>query len=299
VAFNQSMLEEIVDWCRDNPELEATRREARSHFFADEDERPVEYWPGTGEITSKERRFLGYFLFNWEIPSGEKPAEIAVERLYAGELRAEALSAVRGARFVFAYATGIVGRSVYLELENERFEVRSAQWAASLHRDLVAVAHLVPVRHGYWLPGPGWAELPFTLGPGMRANLAEMQMDSITFERMLQGRSRRPDEPPGPEQPRDEDLDTAVARMTNWAEQRGLSSLVMPAADWEALVVKHISGATISAFFEDILARLPEPSDEDGVEVSELPGLLTNIWNNTPQPDRGGRTANQMAHGRN
>jgi hypothetical protein len=31
VAFNQGILEEIVDWCRDNPELEATRREARSH----------------------------------------------------------------------------------------------------------------------------------------------------------------------------------------------------------------------------------------------------------------------------
>jgi hypothetical protein len=57
------MLEEIVDRRRASPELEATRREARSHFFGDEDERPVEYWPGTGNLVSKERRFLGYFLF--------------------------------------------------------------------------------------------------------------------------------------------------------------------------------------------------------------------------------------------
>lgn len=49
MAFNQGMLEEIVDWCRDIPELAVTRREALSHFFGDEDERPVEYWPGTGE----------------------------------------------------------------------------------------------------------------------------------------------------------------------------------------------------------------------------------------------------------
>ena len=86
-------------------------------------------------------------------------SEAAVKRLLDGGMRAEALTAVRGARFVFAYATGIVRRSVYLELEKERFEVRSAQWAANLHRGLVVVAHLVPVRHGYWLPGPGWAEL--------------------------------------------------------------------------------------------------------------------------------------------
>ncbi len=210
-------------------------------------------------------------------------------------MRTEALSSVRGARFLFAYASGIVGCSVYLELEKERFEIRSAQWAANLHRDLVVVAHLVPVRHGYWLPGPGWAELPFTLGEGMRAKLAEMQMDPITFERMLQGRSRPPDEQPRPEQPRDEDLDSAVARMTAWAAQRALSSLVMSAAEWEELVVKHMSNATITAFLEGILARMPEPPDEDDFELNEMPGLLMNIWNNTPQPDRAGKTANQMA----
>ena len=293
MAFNQGMLEEIVDWCRDSPELEATRREARSHFFGDGDERPVDYWPGTGELTSKERRFLGYFLFNWEIPSGEHPAEVAVRRLYEDDMRAEALSAVRGARFVFAYATGIVGRSVYLELEKERFEVRSAQWAANLHRDLVVVAHLVPVRHGYWLPGPGWAELPFTLGEGMRANLAGMQMDSITFERMLQGRSRRPDEQPRPEQPRDDDLDAAAARMTAWAGEHRQAGLIMPVGDWESLVLDHMEDGIITAFLEDVFGRLTEdPTDDD---VRYLANLLTNIWNNTPQPDRGRKTANQMA----
>lgn len=299
MAFNQGMLEEIVDWCRVSPELEAARREARSRFFGDDDERPVEYWPGAGEFTSRERRFLGYFLFDWELPSGERPAEVAVKRLYRGDTQAEALAAVRGSRFVFAFTTGIVGRSIYLELEKEQFEVRSAHWAANLHRDMVVVSHLVPVRHGYWLPGPGWAELPFTLGPGIRANLAAMQMDPIGLERMLQGRVRAPGEPPPPEPPRDEDLDAAVARMTAWARQHGHDALVMSAAEWEELVVKHMSNATITAFFEDILARVPEPSDEDDVEVNELPGLLTNIWNNTPQPDRGGRTANQMAREHN
>jgi len=240
MAFTQGMLEAVVTWCRDSLELASARQEARSCFFGDDDERPVEYWPGAGEFTSRERRFLGYFLFNWELPSGERPAEVAVKRLYQGDIRAEALSAVRGVRFVFAFTAGIIGRSVYLELEKERFEVRSAQWAANLHRDMVVVAHLVPVRHGYWLLGPGWVNLPFTLGPGIRANLAAMQMDPIGLERMLQQRARAPGEPPPPEPPRDEDLDAAVARMTAWARQHGHDALIMTAADWEALVLKHI-----------------------------------------------------------
>lgn len=293
MAFNQGMLEQIVDWCRDSFELETTRREARSHFFGDEDERPVEYWPGTGEFISKERRFLGYFLFNWELPSGEHPGEAAVKRLFEGDLRAEALSAVRGARFVFAYATGIIGRSVYLELEEERFEVRSAQWAANLHRGLVVVAHLVPVRHGYWLPGPGWAELPFTLGDGMRANLAEMQMDPISFERMLQSRSRPLDEEPRPEPPRDDDLDAAVARMTTWASEHGQAGLIMPAGEWESLVQEHMEDGAISALLQNLLGRLVEEPTNDDLQY--LANLLSNIWNNTPQLDRGGRTATQMA----
>jgi hypothetical protein len=294
------MLEELVAWCQDIPELEATRQEARSGFFGEDDERPVDYWPGAGDLTSKERRFLGYFVFDWELSSGEHPVEVAVKRLYQGDPQAEALSAVRGARFVFAVTTGIVGRSVYLELENERFEVRNAQWAANLHRDLVVVAHLVPVRHGYWLAGPGWAELPFTLGPGIRGNLTDWQMDPVAFERMLQQRSRRPDDETRPEPPEDDDLDSAVARMSAWAEQRGLTGLLMSPDQWQSLVAKHMSGASIAAFFEDVLARVSEPpADEDSVVLNEMLGLLTNIWNNTPQPDRGGRTANQMAREHN
>jgi len=297
MAFTQGMLEEAVAWCRDSLELASARRQARSRFFGEDDDRPVDYWPGAGEFTSRERRFLGYFLFDWELPSGERPAEVVVKRLYRGDTEAEALSAVRGARFVFALATSIVGRSVYLELEKERFDVRSAQWAANLHRDTVVVAHLVPVSHGYWLPGPGWLNLPFTLGPGIRANLATMQMDPIGLERMLQGRARASGGPPPPEPPRDEDLDAAVARMTAWARQHGHDTLVMSAADWEALVLKHITSPAVTAFYQEVIGRVAEFSSEE--EMQELAGLLSNIWNNTPQPDRGGRTANQMAHEHN
>jgi hypothetical protein len=297
MAFTQGMLEEIAAWCRDSFELAAARREARTRFFGHDDERPVDYWPGTGEFTSMERRFLGYFLFDWELPPGERPAGVAVKRLYQGDTQAEALQAVAGARFVFAAVTGIVGRDVHLEVEKERFQVRNPQWARTLRRDAAVAARLVPVRHGYWLLGPGWVNLPYTLGPGIRSNLAAMQMDPIGLERMLQGRSRPPDEPPPPEPPRDENLDAAVARMTEWARQHGHDGLVMSRDDWEALVMRYIGKRTITGYYQTVLTRVSEFSSEE--EMQELAGLLSNIWNNTPQPDRGGRTANQMVREHN
>ena len=75
----------------------------------------------------------------------------------------------------------------------------------------------------------------------------------------------------------------------------GLSLDIHTAAQREKLVVKHMSYVTITAFLKDVLARIPEPPDDDEFEVNGLPGLLTNVLNNTPQPDRGGRTANQLA----
>lgn len=293
MAFTQGMLEEVAAWCRDSMELTAPRREARARFFGDEDDRPVKYWAGTEDFTAKERRFLGYFLFDCALPTGEKPAEVAAKRLYLGSAQAEALTAISKARFVFAEIKSIVGREVTLGLEEERFRVRSAQWAASVQRDSVIVAHLVPVRSGYWLAAPGWVNMPFTLGPGLRANLAMMQTDPISLERMLQGRASPAGELPAPPPPTDADLDTAVNRLSAWAAEHGYDALVMSPTEWEALVVKHLTNPALTAFYQEVMARIDAFSSEE--EVSEFGGLLTNIWNNTPQPDRGGLTANQMA----
>ncbi len=82
--------------------------------------------------------------------------------------------------------------------------------------------------------------------------------------------------------------------MTVWAGEHAHASLAMPAGEWESLVQEHMENEiSISAFLEDVFGRLTEdPTDDD---VRYLADLLTNIWNNTPQPDRDGRTANQMA----
>lgn len=287
------MLETVAAWCRDSLELADQRREARAQFLGDDDPRPVKYWGGTGEYTTRERRFLGYFLLQWRLPSGEIPAEIASRRLFQGSTQAEVLTAVGRPRFVVAAVKSIRGRDVSLEFEQESIAVRHAEWAALLQRDLAVAAHLVPVRHGRWLLGPGWVVLPFKIGPGLRANLgAEMQMDPIGLERLLQGRGRSPDAPAKPEPPRDDSLEAAVARITAWAMARGHQALVKPASEWEALVVKHLNNPATAEFFGEIIRHVADVASEQ--DLQELAGLSMNIWNNTPQPDRGGRTANQL-----
>jgi hypothetical protein len=291
MALSQEMLEEVAAWCRGAPEVEGALVEARARFFGDDDERPISYWVGAGDITSKERRFLGYFLFDWSLSSGERPSEAGIKRLYRGGAQAEALAAVAGARFVFAVVSSATGRSVSLEIEDEAFEVRNARWAGTLAPGLAVAAHLVPVGHERWLLGPGWVNLGFKIGPGMRASLKSMQTDPLALERMLQGR-RDKDKALTAPQPVDDSLDAAVARMTEWARTRGHHGLIMPPSKWEALVLKHLPSLASPAFHAEIFALAQEVASED--QLQELAGLASNIWNNTPQPDRDGRTANQM-----
>jgi hypothetical protein len=275
VTFNQAALENVTEWCRGSLELASERREARARFFGQDDPRPVEYWPGAGEAIGRERRFLGYFLFECELPSGEKPVEIAIRRLYDGSDQTEALAAVARTRFVMGLVRSITGRNVYLQLEDEQFEVRNPVCAANLVTGTAVSAYLVPVRHGYWIPGPGWVNLPFQLGPVIRSHFKSMQFDQISLERLLQSRGSDPDEPRRPPPPEDLTLGAAVDRITAWARERNCPALVLSNEAWSALVCSHLENAEDTA--------------------NELVSLASNVWNNTPQPDRGGRTANEMA----
>ncbi len=171
MAFSQEMIEQVGAWCFRSPEVASERERAWRLFFAEDDPRPAKYWIGGDDRIGRERRFLGWFMFDYTLPDGEKPAEAAVKRLYSGGVQAEALKAVSGARYLFAVASRIDRRSVYLSLEDESFEVHSPAWAANLRQYQGVVAHIVPVRHGYWLPAPGWFVWPVSIGPGMRANL--------------------------------------------------------------------------------------------------------------------------------
>jgi hypothetical protein len=294
VAFTASQLEDIITWCTDSPQLGLERKQAQRQFFGDDDERPVKYWEGVGDTVSRQRRFVGWFVFDFHLPDDRQPAQLAAESLFRGAELVEALGAVRRARFVLAIVTSTdARRTTFLELESEVFEVRNTTWAQLLPRGSTVVAHLVPVRNRYWLAGPGWLQWPIGIGPNMRGNLSKFQFDPIQLERLMQGRASAPDEDPHEQAPQDSTLEEAVGRFTSAATEAGRPELIMSVDDWRALVLRHMAGTDPNAYFQDVIARVGPASSLD--EANVWLALANNIWNTTPQPDRGGRTAAELS----
>lgn len=231
-------------------------------------------------------------MFKSTLPDGEQPSAVAARRLFEGAQQAEALRAVSQARYIMAVVSAVVpGRGALLELEDERFEVRSRTWAQVMRRDAPVLAHLVPSRPGVWLPGPGWLEWPASVGPNMRGELRRYQPDPIEVERILQGRSRN--QASDIERPRDATLAGAVARMTEAATSAGRPWLVRAEVDWEALVLRHLNDADVTAFAREVIAWVGDVDDVR--ELNQWMALAQNIWNTTPQPDRGGLSAYELA----
>ncbi|MDQ6674816.1 MAG: hypothetical protein M3069_29440 [Chloroflexota bacterium] len=294
MAFTASQLEDIITWCTDSPQLGLERRQAQRQFFGDDDERPVKYWEGVRDIVSRQRRFVGWFAFDFRLADDRQPAQLAAESLFRAAELVEALDAVRRARFVLAIVTSTdARRTTFLELESEVFEVRNTTWAQLLPRGSAVVAHLVPVRNRYWLAGPGWLQWPIGIGPNMRGDLSKFQFDPIQLERLMQGRASAPDEEPHEQAPQDSTLEEAVARLTSAATEAGRPELIMSVDEWRALVLRHLAGTDPNAYFQDVIARVGPASSLD--EANVWLALANNIWNTTPQPDRGGRTAAELS----
>jgi hypothetical protein len=123
MAFTASQLEEIVAWCSSTAALGLERNQAQRQFFGDDDERPVKYWEGAGDVVSRQRRFAGWFVFDFRLSDKRQPAQFAAESLYRGADLVESLDAVRRTRFVLAMVRATdAKRATFLELEDERFE---------------------------------------------------------------------------------------------------------------------------------------------------------------------------------
>jgi hypothetical protein len=294
MAFTASQLEEIISWCFRTRALGLERNQAQRQFFGDDDERQVQYWKGAGDMVSRQRRFVGWFAFDFRLSDNRQPAQFAAESLYRGADLVESLDAVRRNRFVLA----IVGstdakRTTFLELEDERFEVRNTTWAQVMVRGSAVVAHLLPVRNRFWLAGPGWLEWPIGIGPNMRSDLSKFQFDPIQLERLMQGRVSNLDDIPRALPPEDATLEEAVARFTTAATNAGRPDLVLSVDQWRALVLDHLSDADPNAYFQAVVARLGSASSLDNLNL--WLGLANNIWNATPQPDRGGKTALELS----
>jgi hypothetical protein len=291
MALNQLTVEQLGAWCFNTEQLATERKKAWAIYFGEDDPRPVKYWGGTEEKNSRERRFLGWFMFDHTLRGGEKAAEVAVRRLFPAGLQGEPLEAIASVRYVNAVVSSVLGRSVFLELEEESFEVRSPIWAANLQRSQAIVAHIVPVRHRYWLPGPGWLVWSVSIGPGMREAMKSFQVDPIQVEQFLQGRSASEGKPQR-KVPKDRTFAAAVARMSDWARQHGYAALVLNPDEWQSLVLKHLRTMRPTAMAGDLLAMVGSMKSEDDFQT--VLDLSMNIWNNTPLPDRGGKSAREL-----
>ncbi len=293
MTLNTSMVEQLAEWCLQSDTLSDVRATARRDFFGYDEPGEAHYIQGGGDVTSRERRFLGWFALTFKLPDGRSPAEVAAADMLSGSDLNSAIDSIKGSRYVLAMVAMVTpGRGLVLKLEKEEFIVDNRQLSRFLNRDEALYTHIIPVgRHG-WLIGPGWLQWPMHIMPGMQAHLKKFQLNPIDMERLLQQRFESSIDHPKVELPRDSSLEAAVARMTKEAEAEGCPTLIMTHAQWQKLVLLHMNSSQINDFSKEIVKRVGSVNSVE--EINKWLGLAMNIWNNTPQPDRGGKSAFEM-----
>jgi hypothetical protein len=288
------MIERLAEWCAKSESLADIRSRARSDYFGYDEAGTVKYMAGAEEVNSRERRFLGWFGFSFRLSDGKHPAELAASALFSGTEITPVMKSIQDARYVMAVVTMVnPSKGVYLELEDEEFEVESRILSQVLNKDDAVCVHIMPVGRGRWLIGPGWLVWPIRLGPGIRSSLKRFQLDPIKVERFLQQRTTSDKDRPKSEHPRDRTLDEAVARMTTAARAEGREGLVRSAEEWKTLVLACMKVNNFNRFSKDVVKRIGKVTSLD--EMNKWLALAMNIWNSTPQPDRGGRTAYELS----
>ena len=289
MALNANMVEQLAEWCLKDDDLADVRATARRDFFGYDDPGEVHYMEGAGNLTSRERRFLGWFALTFRLPDGRCPAEIAASAILSGDELASAIDSIRGSRFALAMVAMVnPGRGLVLRLEDEEFIVDNRQLSHIFNRDDALCAHIIPAGRRGWLVGPGWLAWPIRILPGMQAMLKNFQLSPIDLERFLQQRREPSKDRPKVELPRDSSLKSAVARMTKVAKAEDRQNLIMTTAQWKKLVLSHMKSSQITDFSKEIVNRVGKVKSVD--DINKWLGLAMNIWNNTPQPDRGGKS---------
>ena len=290
MALNPSTVEKLAAWCASSDEIADIRSKARSEYFGYDEPGEVEYMQGAGDITSRERRFLGWFMLCYKLPDGRIPAEVSAAAILKGSELTSVIDSLKGARHVLAMVAMVnPGRGLILKLEDEEFTVENRQLSRLFNRNDAIYAHIIPAGWRGWLVGPGWLLWPIGIMPGMQSMLKKFQLDPIELERFLQQR-RDPSEErrPKADYPKDTSFKAAVARMTKAAKAKGCQNLVMTQAQWKKLVIAHMKSSQINDFSKEIVDRIGKVSSVD--KINKWLGLAMNIWNNTPQPDRGNKS---------
>ena len=289
MALTASVVEQIAAWCATSEELADIRSKARSEYFGYDEPGEVHYMEGASDLTSRERRFLGWFALTFKLPDGRSPAELAATAILSGSELASAIDTLKRTRHVLAMVAMVnPGRGLILRLEDEEFTVENRQLSRLLNREDALYAHIIPAGRRGWLVGPGWLQWPIGIMPGMQAMLKKFQLSPLDLERFLQQRKDPSEDRPKVELPRDSSLKAAVARMTKAAKAENRQDLIMTPAQWKKLVFPYMTSSQINEFIKEIVNRV---GGVESVEaINKWIGLAMNIWNNTPQPDRGGKS---------
>jgi len=289
MTLNANLVEQLAQWCLKSDTLTDVRATARRDFFGYDEPGEAHYMEGTGDVTSRERRFLGWFALTYKLPDGRCPAELAAATILSGNELTSAIDSIRCSRYVLAtVAMANPGRGLILRLVDEEFTVENRQLSRLFNRDEAICTHILPAGRRGWLVGPGWLSWPIRIMAGMQAVLKEFQPNPIDIERLLQQRKDPSEDQPKEELPRDSSLRAAVARMTKAAKAEGRQNLIMTLTQWKKLVLSHMKSSQINDFSKDIVDRVGGVKSVE--EVNKWLGLAMNIWNNTPQPDRGGKS---------
>jgi len=289
MTLNAHMVEQLTEWCLRSDALADDRATARRDFFGYDEPGKACYMEGAGDVTSRERRFLSWFALTFKLPDGRCPAEVAATAILSGSNLISAINSIKGSRCLLAMVAMVdPGRGLILRLEDEEFTIDNRQLSRLISRDDALYAHIIPAGRRGWLVGPGWLQWPIGIMPGVQAMLKKFQLSPIELERFLQQRKDPSEDRPKVELPRDSSLKAAVARMTKEAKAEGRTNLVMTMAQWKKLVLSHMKSSQINDFSNDIVKRVGKVNSID--ELNKWLGLAMNIWNNTPQPDRGGKS---------
>jgi len=295
MALTAGVVEQIASWCATSEELGDLRSKARSEYFGYDEPGEIKYMKGVGDVPSRERRFLAWFALTFRMPDGRSPAELAAATILRDSELASSIDSLKRARHMLAMVAMVIpGRGLILRLEDEEFTVENRQLSRLFNRDDAIYAHLIPAGRRGWLVGPGWLSWPIGIRPGMQAMLKKFQLSPIELERFLQQRRDHSKDRPKVEQPRDSSLKTAVAKMTKAAKAEDRQGLVMTQAQWKKLVTPYITSSRINEFIQEIIKRVGEIESVEA--ANKWIGLAMNIWNNTPQPDRGGRSPYEIGH---
>ena len=66
----------------------------------------------------------------------------------------------------------------------------------------------------------------------------------------------------------------------------------MAADEWKRSVISHMMSDKIAKFGKEIISWVGEVDSAE--DVNRWLALAMNIWNTTPQPDRGGKSAYEI-----